>query len=153
MLAASLAKAGWDVSIVGTRTPLDKISLQDNGVSSEYSVNTPNVNQSFPQTRLLIIAVKSQQVETISHWVPAFDSKNTTVLVAQNGIDQQQTFRNYFSNSPIIPAIIYLSAQRDNPGSVNLRRIDHEDVCLPQQDVTQLLASASVTAMWQFPHR
>ncbi|KXV02812.1 hypothetical protein AD929_01665 [Gluconobacter potus] len=145
VLAASLAKAGWDVSIVGARMPLDKISLQDNGVSSEYSVKTFDVNQSFTQPRVLIIAVKSQQVETISHWLPAFDSKSTTVLVAQNGVDQQQTFRNYFSNSPIIPAVIYFNAQRDKPGSVNLRRIGHEDVCLPQQDVTRLLASAFST--------
>ncbi|MBS1060408.1 ketopantoate reductase family protein [Gluconobacter sp. Dm-44] len=145
VLAASLAKADWDVSIVGARTPLNKISMQENGISSQYSVKRVDVNQDFKPPRVLIIAVKSQQVETISHWLPAFDSQNTTVLVAQNGIDQRQTFRKYFSNSPIIPAIIYFNAQRDKPGSVNLRRIGHQDVCLPQQDLTRLLASAFST--------
>ncbi|MBS1097652.1 2-dehydropantoate 2-reductase [Gluconobacter sphaericus] len=145
VLAASLAKANWDVSILGARTPLDKISMQENGIFSQYFVKKFNTHQNFKPPNLLIIAVKSQQVDTVSHWLPAFDSKNTTVLVAQNGIDQRQIFQNYFSDSPIIPAIIYFNAQRDNPGSVNLRRIGHQDVFLPQQEQAHLLASAFST--------
>jgi len=142
VLAASLAKADWDVSIVGARTPLDKISMQENGVFSNYTVKQLNINQEFNPQKILIIAVKSQQVEAISHWLQHFDSKNTTVLVAQNGIDQKKILKKYFYFSPIIPAIIYFNAQRDSPGSVNLRRIGHQDVCLPRQDLTRLLASA-----------
>lgn len=147
-LASFLLKAGWTVTVAGARVHFGAIRLSDGIMSSSHRVHHISHPRELKNADTIILAVKSHQTSEISDWLAAVDSRQTTILVAQNGVDHVGRTRGYCPNANIIPAIIYFNAERTGAGQVVLRRIGHFDLCLPDEfNSHALVQEFSVSAL------
>lgn len=132
-LASFLLKAGWTVTVAGARVYFGAIRLSEGTTSSTHKVHHIIQPHEMENVDTIILAVKSHQISEISDWLSQVDTPQTTILVAQNGVDQVERTKKYCHNANIIPAIIYFNAERTGAGKVILRRIGHLDLCLPAE--------------------
>ena len=120
-VAAALHEAGRTPMLCG-RTARERLELHD----SDGVVVVPGPVQIDPAqvegaVDLVLLAVKSTQVEASASWLTALCRPETVVCVLQNGIEQEAIVSPYVPGSPVVPSVVWFPAQAQPDGSVWLR--------------------------------
>jgi 2-dehydropantoate 2-reductase len=156
-----LYKAGNSVLVCG-RSPRDSIELRPDGADPIVvpgPVHTDPAQVSGP-VDVVILAVKATQNEASSGWLARLCGEHTIVVVLQNGVEQVEQVKPLCPSSPVIPGIVWYSAETQPEGWVRLR--SEAALVLPSgpsaETVAELLRGAGcrvdcdpdfITAAWR----
>jgi 2-dehydropantoate 2-reductase len=86
----------------------------------------------------VFVATKLPHTPVAAKWLPALVGPSTRIVAAQNGVDHRERFAE-LTDAPVVPALVYFSAERVAVGSVRVRRVDRELV-LPDDETGRLAA-------------
>ncbi|WP_196771647.1 oxidoreductase [Mycobacterium colombiense] len=159
-VAALLYRAGHPVMVCG-RTPRDAIELRPDGADPIVvpgPVRTDPAEVTAP-VDVVLLAVKATQNDAAAGWLARLCDVHTIVVVLQNGVEQVEQVQPHCPLSPVIPGIVWYSAQAQPEGWVRLR--SEAALVLPSgpsgQAVAELLRGAGchvdcdpdiITAAW-----
>jgi len=117
-----LHKAGHQVLLCG-RTPRDNVELRpDDG----QPIVVPGPVLTDPHqvpgcVGVVVLAVKATQNDASAAWLARLCDEHTIVLVLQNGVEQVEQVQPLCPSSPVIPGIVWYSAETQPDGWVRLR--------------------------------
>ncbi|WP_196770821.1 oxidoreductase [Mycobacterium colombiense] len=159
-VAALLYRAGHPVMVCG-RTARDAIELRPDGADPIVvpgPVRTDPAEVTAP-VDVVLLAVKATQNDAAAGWLARLCDVHTIVVVLQNGVEQVEQVQPHCPLSPVIPGIVWYSAQAQPEGWVRLR--SEAALVLPSgpsgQAVAELLRGAGchvdcdpdiITAAW-----
>ena len=115
-------KAGHQVLLCG-RTPRDNVELRpDDG----QPIVVPGPVLTDPHqvpgcVGVVVLAVKATQNDASAAWLARLCDEHTIVLVLQNGVEQVEQVQPLCPSSPVIPGIVWYSAETQPDGWVRLR--------------------------------
>ncbi|WP_179945130.1 MULTISPECIES: oxidoreductase [Mycobacterium] len=121
-VAALLSRAGHSVVVCG-RTPRESIELRPDGADPIVvpgPVNTDPGEVSGP-VDVVLLAVKATQNDQAAAWLARLCDVHTIVVVLQNGVEQVEQVQPHCPRSPVIPGIVWYSAETQPDGWVRLR--------------------------------
>jgi 2-dehydropantoate 2-reductase len=121
-VAALLHRAGHPVLLCG-HTPRDGIELRPDGADPIVvpgPVHTDPAEVSGP-VDLLVLAVKATQNDDAAPWLARLCGEHTIVVVLQNGVEQVEQVQPHCPSSPVVPGIVWYSAETQPQGWVRLR--------------------------------
>ncbi|ORA85754.1 2-dehydropantoate 2-reductase [Mycobacterium marseillense] len=160
-VAALLSRAGHSVLVCG-RTTRERIELRPDGADPILvpgPVHTDPDEVSGP-VDVVLLAVKATQNQEAAGWLARLCDVHTIVVVLQNGIEQVEQVQPHCPRSPVIPGIVWYSAETRPEGWVRLR--GEAALVLPSgpsaQTVAELLRGAGcrvdcdpdiITAAWR----
>ena len=160
-IAALLYRAGHSVLVCG-HTPRDSIELRPD---DEDSIVVPGPVHTDPSevsgpVDLVVLAVKATQNDDAGGWLERLCDEHTIVAVLQNGVEQVEQVKPHCPCSPVIPGIVWYSAETQPEGWVRLR--GEATLVLPSgpaaETVAELLRGAGcrvdcdpdfITAAWR----
>jgi 2-dehydropantoate 2-reductase len=160
-IAALLYRAGHSVLVCG-HTPRDSIELRPD---DEDSIVVPGPVHTDPSevsgpVDLIVLAVKATQNDDAAGWLERLCDEHTIVAVLQNGVEQVEQVKPHCPCSPVIPGIVWYSAETQPEGWVRLR--GEATLVLPSgpaaETVAELLRGAGcrvdcdpdfITAAWR----
>jgi 2-dehydropantoate 2-reductase len=144
------------------RTPRDSIELRPDGADPIVvpgPVRTDPAEVAGP-VDVVLLAVKTTQNEQAAGWLARLCDVHTIVTVLQNGVEQIEQVSPHCPSSPVIPGIVWYSAETQPEGWVRLR--GEAALVLPSgpsaQTVAELLRDAGcrvdcdpdiITAAWR----
>jgi 2-dehydropantoate 2-reductase len=117
-----LYKAGHPVLLCG-HTPRDAIELRPDG-GDPIVVPGPvltNPGQVPGSVDVVVLAVKATQNDEAAGWLGRLCDEHTIVTVLQNGVEQVEQVKPHCPSSPVIPGIVWYSAENQPQGWVRLR--------------------------------
>lgn len=160
-IAALLHRAGHPVLVCG-RTPRESIELRPDGADPIVvpgPVRTDPSDVTGP-VDVVLLAVKATQNDAASGWLARLCEPHTIVVVLQNGVEQVEQVQPHRPSSPVVPGIVWYSAETQPEGWVRLRT--EPTLVLPSgpaaQTIAELLRGAGcrvdcdpdfVTAAWR----
>ncbi|MCA2235445.1 oxidoreductase [Mycobacterium intracellulare] len=121
-VAALLSRAGHSVVVCG-RTPRESIELRPDGADPIVvpgPVHTDPGEVSGP-VDVVLLAVKAAQNDQAAGWLARLCDVHTIVVVLQNGVEQVEQVQPHCPRSPVIPGIVWYSAETQPDGWVRLR--------------------------------
>jgi 2-dehydropantoate 2-reductase len=121
-VAALLYQAGHSVLVCG-RTPRDGIELRPDGqdpIVVPGPIHTDPGEVSGP-VDFVVLAVKATQNDDAARWLARLCDEHTIVTVLQNGVEQVEQVKPHCPSSPVIPGIVWYSAETQPQGWVRLR--------------------------------
>jgi 2-dehydropantoate 2-reductase len=121
-VAALLYQAGHSVLVCG-RTPRDGIELRPDGqdpIVVPGPIHTDPGEVSGP-VDFVVLAVKATQNDDAARWLAGLCDEHTVVTVLQNGVEQVEQVKPHCPSSPVIPGIVWYSAETQPQGWVRLR--------------------------------
>ncbi len=139
-VASAFLRAGRPVIVCGGHTPIDHIAITEDGAVDSWPVIHTDVQSDIAGVDTVVLAVKAQQTESASGWLRAASSPDTTVVVAQNGIEQRDRVAPFVGEARIVPAVVYLNVERTAQGTAVLRRAGARDLVLPDDAPSGALA-------------
>ncbi|MCV7440358.1 oxidoreductase [Mycobacterium seoulense] len=160
-VAALLHKAGHSVLLCG-HTPRDSIELRPDGADP---IVVPGPMHTDPSevtgpVDVVVLAVKATQNDAAAGWLARLCDVHTIVVVLQNGVEQVEQVQPHCPSSPVVPGIVWYSAEARPEGWVRLRT--EAALVLPSgpsaQAVAELLRGAGcrvdcdpdfITAAWR----
>jgi 2-dehydropantoate 2-reductase len=157
-LAGLLREAGHEVLLCGrpgARPP--EITVLDGEGARTHPVTWAEAPERVGPARCVVLAVKIQDSAAARPWLEALTGPDTLVVVAQNGIEHHERVPSGVGR--VVPALVYVNAEREAPGRVRVRRTGR-DLVLPAdpsaQAVRDLFGPANVvleedfrTALWR----
>ncbi len=120
--AAYLSAAGHQVLVCG-RTARTQIELRPDGADAivvRGPVRTDPTDIAGP-VEVVVLAVKATQNADAARWLARLCDERTSVVVAQNGVEQVEQVQPFCSSSTVIPGIVWFSAETQPEGWVRLR--------------------------------
>ncbi|OMC48067.1 2-dehydropantoate 2-reductase [Mycobacterium sp. IS-2888] len=104
-------------------TPRDSIELRPDG---EEPIVVPGPVLTDPAeitgtVDLVVLAVKATQNDEAAGWLARLCDEHTIVAVLQNGVEQVEQVKPHCPSSPVIPGIVWYSAETQAGGWVRLR--------------------------------
>ncbi|OBG54884.1 2-dehydropantoate 2-reductase [Mycobacterium sp. E1715] len=143
-------------------TPRESIELRPDGADPIVvpgPVHTDPGEVTGP-VDVVLLAVKATQNDAASGWLTRLCDPHTIVVVLQNGVEQAEQVQPHCPSSPVVPGIVWYSAETQPEGWVRLRT--EATLVLPSgpaaQTVADLLRGAGcrvdcdpdfVTAAWR----
>jgi 2-dehydropantoate 2-reductase len=121
-VAALLYRAGHSVLVCG-RTRRDRIELRPDGAEPIVvpgPVHTDPGEVAGP-VDVVVLAVKATQNDEAAGWLARLCDVHTIVVVLQNGVEQVEQVRPHCPSSPVVPGIVWYSAETQPEGWVRLR--------------------------------
>jgi 2-dehydropantoate 2-reductase len=104
-------------------TPRDSIELRPDGedpIVVPGPVHTDPVEVTGP-IDVVVLAVKATQNDDAAGWLARLCEEHTIVAVLQNGVEQVEQVQPHCPSSPVIPGIVWYSAETQPEGWVRLR--------------------------------
>ncbi|WP_197506521.1 oxidoreductase [Mycobacterium sp. E3339] len=160
-VAALLHKAGHRLVVCG-HTPREGIELRPDGADPIVvpgPVHTDPGSVTGP-VDVMVLAVKATQNDAAAGWLARLCDEHTIVTVLQNGVEQVEQVQPHCPSSPVVPGIVWYSAETQPAGWVRLRT--EAALVLPSgpsaQEVAELLRGAGcrvdcdpdfITAAWR----
>lgn len=148
--------------LVCGHTPRDRIELRPDGADP---IVVPGPVRTDPDqitgpADVVVLAVKATQNEAAAGWLARLCAAHTIVVVLQNGVEQVEQVQPHCPSSPVLPGIVWYSAETQPEGWVRLR--NDPAVVLPSgpsaETIAELLRGAGcrvdcdpdfVTAAWR----
>ena len=128
-LAGALAASGHPVTVCGGRRR-DRVALTSGTTTATWPVEHSEV-PSGP-VPLVVLAVKAHTTPEVGPWLRALAGPGTTVVVAQNGVEQRERVAAYTGSAAVVPAIVYINAERTDLTSATTRfTANGPDLLLP----------------------
>jgi 2-dehydropantoate 2-reductase len=132
-IAGLFREAGHDVVLCGRpggRPPGDEIVVTDGDEVHTHTVDwAEKPDDVAGVARCVVIATKIQDTAAAWPWLDALAGHDTFVLVAQNGVEHHDRIPPGVWQT-VVPALVYINAEREAPGRVRLRRTRY-DLVLP----------------------
>ncbi|BBY00302.1 putative 2-dehydropantoate 2-reductase [Mycobacterium seoulense] len=143
-------------------TPRDSIELRPDGADP---IVVPGPMHTDPSevtgpVDVVVLAVKATQNDAAAGWLARLCDVHTIVVVLQNGVEQVEQVQPHCPSSPVVPGIVWYSAEARPEGWVRLRT--EAALVLPSgpsaQAVAELLRGAGcrvdcdpdfITAAWR----
>ena len=119
-----LANAGFDVTFIARGENLKAIKengLQIKSIQGDFKVHpnvTDNINE-ISNIDLVILAVKSWQIDAIAKQLIPVISKNTMVLPLQNGADNADRLRAILPEKSVLAGLCKIVSKIESPGVIN----------------------------------
>ncbi|WP_197505820.1 oxidoreductase [Mycobacterium sp. 852002-53434_SCH5985345] len=138
-VAALLHKAGHAVQVCG-RTARERIELRPDGADPIVvpgPVHTDPGQVTGP-VDVVVLAVKATQNDAAAGWLARLCGPHTIVAVLQNGVEQVEQVQPHCPSSPVVPGIVWYSAETQPEGWVRLRT--EASLVLPSGPSAQTLA-------------
>ncbi|AXE38867.1 2-dehydropantoate 2-reductase [Acidipropionibacterium virtanenii] len=139
-IASALARAGHPITVCGGR-PFDQMVVTDRGATSSWPVRHTVNPDDVAGYDTVVLAVKAHQTDAVGDWLRAVDGPGVDVLVAQNGVEQRERVAPYLAGAHVVPTVVYLNAERSEPGRVTVRRVVHGDLAVPDDPGSRILAA------------
>ncbi|MCB8883353.1 2-dehydropantoate 2-reductase [Acidisoma cellulosilytica] len=118
-LAASLVRGGHKPMLC-VRTAFDTLRIEEKG--NTYTVDLPIVSDPAGvagPARWVLITTKANDTPSTEPWLKALVDDKTTVVVVQNGVNQEQRVLPYVpEGTTVLPAVIYCAVERKAPGLI-----------------------------------
>lgn len=121
-VAALLYRAGHSIMVCG-RSPRDNLELRPDGADPIVvpgPVHTDPAEVTGP-VDVVLLAVKATHNEQAAAWLARLCDEHTIVVVLQNGVEQVEQVQPHCPLSPVIPGIVWYSAETQPDGWVRLR--------------------------------
>ncbi|ORB32848.1 2-dehydropantoate 2-reductase [Mycobacterium paraseoulense] len=160
-VAALLHQAGHSVLLCG-HTPRDSVELRPDGADPIIvpgPVHTDPGEVTGP-VDVVVLAVKATQNDAAAGWLARLCGVHTIVVVLQNGVEQVEQVQPHCPSSPVVPGIVWYSAEARPEGWIRLRT--EAALVLPSgpsaQAIAELLRGAGcrvdcdpdfITAAWR----
>lgn len=116
-VAAELVGAGRDVAMC-VRTPFDTLSVEDAGETRTVPMRIETDPKAVGPTRWVLLTTKSGDTDGAAPWLAAMAAPDTTLVVLQNGLGQRQRGEPIAHGAHVLPAVIYCSVERPEPGRI-----------------------------------
>lgn len=116
-LAAMLTEAGHKVTVC-VRTRFDTLTIEGGNGRRSVPVDVVTDPIRVAEADWIILATKVQDTYSAKPWLDRLVGPRSTLLIAQNGIEQVERARLLAKFATIIPSIIYVSAERLKPGYI-----------------------------------
>jgi 2-dehydropantoate 2-reductase len=122
VLAAAGSDSGHRVTVC-TRTPIDSLVLERRGKERILPVNLVNDPSDIsacagPPADVIWVATKAGDTEGTGPWLARLCGPPTVVAAAQNGLDHNDRLRPFVGEATVVPALVYIAAERIRPGRV-----------------------------------
>ncbi|MQA04158.1 MAG: 2-dehydropantoate 2-reductase [Streptosporangiales bacterium] len=130
VLAAELAAAGHPVLACG-RQAVHTVAVTERDDTRRFPVQCVTDPASTGQVPWVVLATKMHQTSAAADWLRATTGPETHVIVAQNGVDQRERVAPLVGPATVVPALVYLNAERTGPGEVRARRSRGRNLVLP----------------------
>ncbi|MDJ0105245.1 2-dehydropantoate 2-reductase [Rhodococcus erythropolis] len=140
-LASAFARTGHPITVCGGRNSFGRIEITENGISETWPVRHVTDPAEIVEPVTAIVAVKAHHTDAVADWLRAVDHSESTVLVAQNGVELSDRIAPYIAAAQIVPSVVYLNVERTAPGRAVLRRVGDVDLALPDDEVGAALAA------------
>lgn len=135
-LAHELGRHGGRIIVCGGSIPVDAIEITygtgpEAGTAHRLPVAHADDPDAIAAADLVILAVKAQQTESTAPWLSHI-APGSTLIVAQNGIEQRERVRPYLDQGVhVVPAVVYFNGRRTAPGKAVLTTMGAHDVVMP----------------------
>ncbi|OIV35419.1 hypothetical protein BIV57_21755 [Mangrovactinospora gilvigrisea] len=91
---------------------------------------------------LVVLAVKAHQTAAAAPWLRALAGPDAPVLVVQNGVEHRQRLAPLVPpGTPVVPALMYLNAERTGPGRATARRTGGRGLVVPDDAAGRAVAA------------
>lgn len=134
-LAGLLREAGQEVVLCGRaggRPPRDEIVVTDGEVVRTHTVGWAAAPADIGAARCVVLATKIQDTASAWPWLEA--ARGAVTVVAQNGVEHRERLPAAIDR--VVPALVYINAEREAPGRVRVRRTAR-DLVLPASPVAE----------------
>jgi 2-dehydropantoate 2-reductase len=116
-VAARLALAGRQVRLCARR-PFDALVLEEGGERREAPVTVATDPAEAGRADWVMLATKAQDTQDAAPWLARLCDRATTLVVLQNGIDHEARVAPIANSANVLPAVVYIGAERVAPGHV-----------------------------------
>jgi 2-dehydropantoate 2-reductase len=116
-LAAELCSAGHSVMLC-VRSPLPRLTVTSQGSMREVPVEIVTDPRGLAPVRWLVLSTKAQDTPGAAPWLSQLADENTTVIIAQNGVDHAARIAPFAPQAKGLPALVYVAAERVAPGEI-----------------------------------
>ena len=119
-----LAKAGFEVTFIARGKTLETIKtngLQVKSIFGDFKVH-PKVTDKVSEISgadLIILAVKSWQIEEIAKQLKPVINKDTMVLPLQNGADNADRLQDILNHENVLAGLCKIVSKIESPGVIN----------------------------------
>ena len=119
-----LSKAGFDVTFIARGKNLEAIKTNGLQVKSIYGdfVVHPKVTDDISETKnpdVIILGVKSWQIEEVAKLLKPALNKNTMVLPLQNGADNADRLREILNQENVLAGLCKIVSKIESPGVID----------------------------------
>ncbi|MGI5132342.1 2-dehydropantoate 2-reductase [Pseudonocardia sp. CA-107938] len=121
VLAATVADAGHDV-VVCARSGPGPLVLDRDGTSTTLDVRVLTDPDGLSHVDWVLLCTKAHDTPTAAAWLERSCAAATTVVVCQNGIGHAERVAGMIGPAQVLPALVYIAAERVAPGRVRHHR-------------------------------
>ena len=141
-LAGALAAGGHPLTVCGGR-PFAAITLTaTDGTVARWPVAHTADPATVAATPLIVVAVKAPDTPAIGPWLRALAGPGSTVVVAQNGIEQRERVAPFVGDARIVPAVVYTNVERTGVGAATVRHpVSGPDLAVPDDPAGREVAA------------
>ncbi len=98
--------------IVCVRTPIPALILEAEGEQRELAAPIVTTPAAGGQKQWVLLTTKAQDTPGAAPWLRALCGPGTTVVALQNGIDHAERLAPFVGEAGVLPALVYLAAER-----------------------------------------
>lgn len=118
VLAAALADAGAEVTIC-TRTPVKQLSVTPPaGNTATIPATILTDPDDATPADVVWVTTKTYDTRSAAGWLRRLCQADTLTVAAQNGLDREDFLRPLLPAGEVIPALLYVGAERVAPGRI-----------------------------------
>jgi 2-dehydropantoate 2-reductase len=115
VVTAALLDAGHAPTVC-VRTPIPSLRIESEGGERVLSAATVADPAEVCRTDWVLITTKAQDTVSAAPWLRALCGPETTVVALQNGIDHAARLAPFVGGATVLPALVYIAAERIGPG-------------------------------------
>jgi 2-dehydropantoate 2-reductase len=116
-LAEAAAAAGHDV-LLCVRSAIPRLEVEEAGSVRQVPVRISADPARETPADWVLLATKAQDTRSAAPWLERLTGPASTLVVLQNGIEHEDRVRALVGEAPVVPAIVYIAAERIGPGRV-----------------------------------
>jgi 2-dehydropantoate 2-reductase len=119
--AAAIAQRGRDRLTICAHSKSEtlKLTRSDTQETQAFPVTVVTSADEAQHADWVLLAVKSHQTASAADWLKATVGPNTKLAILQNGVEHRDRVAPYIpANTPIVPVVVQLPAQRTAPGEI-----------------------------------
>ncbi len=100
------------------RTPFEELTLKTPDRTGEIPVSVVPEPGALGEFDWVLLTTKVQDAASAAGWLQQLDDGRAPVVVVQNGVEHRESVAGMGLRAPVLPALIYVAAERVRPGHV-----------------------------------
>jgi 2-dehydropantoate 2-reductase len=116
-LAGAVHDAGHPVTLC-VRSPLDSLTVRTASRTHHVPATIVTDPDGVGPVDWLLLTTKAHDTAGAAGWLTALADRRTVVVVAQNGVDHTERVAALIDKAQVLPALVYVAAERPEPGHV-----------------------------------